>query len=155
MILEHITYLIEELEDRLTDFILHKHVADRAGLHYDLRIKRLDRNTVISFAIPNADIPTGIKKSLLVTNFEHGPEWTKIKTLKIEKGYGKGDISTIQQGSMEIHEWDFKTNKINFTVSNSKGPLKGTYYIIPAKFKDSKPEVRKNQYLLFRAKTQK
>jgi|GEM_PF-900573 hypothetical protein len=157
-ILNDIIDLIEESAAKKekvikTEYILHKHVADRAGLHYDLRIRRTDKFSVLSFAIPNADIPTENKKALLVTNFEHGPQWTKIKKLTIPKGmYGAGEITTVQQGKMIIHSWD-KNNKIKFTVKKGD-PLNGTYYIIPANFKDQKPKDKGKQYLMFRAKEQ-
>ena len=147
----------EEPQDQTTEFVLHKHVADKAGLHWDLRIKRLDRNTVSSFAIPEAKIPKGTKdKVLCVTNFEHDPKWTKIKSVKIPSGYGAGTISTLQQGEMIVHRWESDNSRINFTVkSKSRKFLNGTYYLIQPKFKTSKVKDRKSQFLLFKSKTQK
>jgi hypothetical protein len=148
MILEHISSLIEELNSAVqTKYILHKHEADRAGLHFDLRIKRLDKNTVISFALPKAEVPSGTKKVLLVTNFDHNFIWTSIKTITIPKGiYGAGEISTLQKGSMEIYKWD---DKNNITFSCKGDYLNGIYHIIRANFKDSDKD---NQYLFFKAK---
>ena len=150
-ILSYTINLIEELElnsavqERKAKFILHRHDANRAGIHLDLRVQQLD-NQVISFAIPKADIPSGREKFLAVTNFLHEPKWVDIDDVEIESGYGAGRINLLEKGSLTIHKWD---DKNNITFSFRGDYLNGTYHIIRAKFKGSNKD---NQYLFFKSK---
>jgi hypothetical protein len=130
-----------------TKFILHRHDANRAGIHYDLRLQQLDGDKkVLSFAIPKADIPGGREKYLAVTNFLHEPKWVDIDDIDIPEGYGAGRIELLEKGTMDIYKWD-KKNNITFSFNGKH--LKGIYHIIRAKFKGSDKD---NQYLFFAAK---
>ena len=107
-------------------FVIHEHHAERAKLHYDIRLEK--DGVLKSWAcrkIPEL-ISGESKKILLNQTPDHDyDEWIKFKG-PIESGYGKGMVYIWDQGSFYEIKWDehiiidFKAKKI-----------KGIYVIIP------------------------
>lgn len=108
-------------------YVIHKHNAFRAGLHYDLRIKYLDKNKLASFAVPKDKFPKGPgSKSIAIKVPDHGMAWLNKDNVEIPKGeYGGGFIKTVQKGMASVLFWTDKV--IVFEVKGSIAD--GRYYM--------------------------
>lgn len=138
----------------LEKFILHKHDAKTAGLHWDFRVSIPNRDLLASFAIPKARIPQKPgDKVLLVRTSDHGRYWLNIENMTIPDGeYGAGEITTLQKGVCEIEGWS--NNHITFVIHGDKNIeyFNGRYALI--KFKGSKTHDRENLWVLVKTKKQ-
>jgi len=105
-------------------FVIQKHDADKAGLHFDLRLEN-DKGTLSSWSIPKHKLPSGSEKLLAVKTEDHPIEYMDFKG-KIPSGYGKGNVKIHDKGTYK--ELDKSTNKIIFTLRGKKE--KGTYNLI-------------------------
>lgn len=119
-------------------FIVHKHLADRAGLHYDLRLEK--DGVLISWATRKLDdlVNNKIQKIMLFRQPDHDMDWIDWKG-KIESGYGKGRVDIWDKGTYTTHRW---TDKLITVTFNGK-TLKGDYSFVRYKnewlfFKKSK-----------------
>ena len=125
-------------------FVLMKHQAKKAGLHYDLRFKIPGKNDWDSYVI-RKNIPTGSEKRMVIRTTIHS-EKEALLTGKIETGYGAGILTKEDYGDCEILL--YKPGKhiaINFKGSK----LKGIYHFINmAKIGRGKGK----QYLFFKGK---
>lgn len=125
-------------------FILVKHQAKKAGLHYDLRFKIPDSKDWDSFALRKG-IPKGNEKVLAVRTTIHSEKEAKFVG-KIESGYGAGVLTKYDSGSCDILIYE-PGNHIEIRFNGSK--LKGIYHFINMK-KIGRGEI--NQYLFFKGK---
>lgn len=131
-----------------TRYTIHEHRADRAGLHYDLRLQK--RNDVYSFALPKAKLPD--EKSVILaiqTHVDHNDLSVLKFSGNIPKGkYGSGNITVIDHGQYEILDWSDDSSKIIFYVPYQFGgqSLQGKYYLV----KTSK----ENQFVFGKSKNQ-
>jgi len=125
-------YIIEAIRKVIATnkFVIHEHYADRAGLHYDIRI---EYNGVLkSWATKKApeliEIPS--KKIQLFQTPDHDfNEWIKF-TGRISSGeYGAGTVKIWDTGNVKIYKWENKSKILDF---NGK-KIKGKYAIIQPK----------------------
>jgi bifunctional non-homologous end joining protein LigD len=122
-------------------FLIHDHLADRVGQHYDIRI---EHNGVLeSWACRYApELAEGTKKKILIIKQpDHNLEWFDFEG-EISDGYGKGKVKIWDKGSVKKIKWDDNHKTIEFNGSN----IKGIYHII--RYTGGK----KTQYLMFKAK---
>lgn len=121
-------------------FIIHKHYADRAGLHYDLRIEHNCK--LASWAtrkLPDL-INNKLQKIVLFKQPDHEPDWFDFEG-EIDSGYGKGKVLIWDKGIYKLIKWDDKSIIIDFSGTK----IKGKYVIL-------KYTGHKDQYLMFRKK---
>ena len=112
---------------RLTKMVLQSHDAHKAGKHYDLRLKYLNKNSLASWALVRAEIPQKPgDKVLAVRTSDHDMMWLNFSgTIPRGQG-GAGKVKIEQSGIAEILAWN--NNIISFRVD---GPvLKGKYALI-------------------------
>jgi len=103
--------LFEYSGPRNVRFVVQKHNADRAGLHYDLRIEYGKK--LKSWASRNLPQAIDGKKIMLFSTPDHDLEWLTF-TGVIEDGYGKGTVEIWDSGQCEILQWKKNKIKINF-----------------------------------------
>lgn len=117
----------------LSVFTLHYHHADKAGDHYDLRLKNPLTNKVHSFTFPKAKIPTQKNELVLVipTHVDNNDDSLNFSGVIPQNQYGAGKIDIMQKGEVEIREWGDK--KLTLVFKSKKGPLNGTYHLIGIK----------------------
>lgn len=127
---------------KTTNYVIHEHLAKRAGKHYDLRIQYLDKEPLISFALPKARFPESKEKMLAIRTPDHPAKWLRINRMVLKGSgdiyddptYGEGTIRSVQKGRAEILKWD--DNHIIFKID---GPIaSGKYTLIKFKSKRSK-----------------
>ena len=128
-----------------SNFVLMRHQAKRAGLHFDLRFRIPGKKDWDSYAIRKG-IPIGSEKRMIVKTTIHSENNAKF-TGKVPKGeYGEGIISEEDSGSCDILKYD-PGNHIEIRFNGSK--LKGIYHFINMKKIGRGTE---NQYLFFKGK---
>ena len=106
-------------------FIVHKHDAIRAGLHYDLR---LEKDKVLKcWAIRNLPELLNHKKSkvLAIQTEDHNIKWFDFEG-PITSEYGRGTMLVFDKGVYQIIEWSPKKIVINFQGVK----LQGKYSLI-------------------------
>jgi DNA ligase D-like protein (predicted 3'-phosphoesterase) len=109
-------------------FVIHEHHAQRAGLHYDLRLEK--DNVLKSWAtrkLPDL-VNLKTKKIQLFPTPDHDITWIDFKG-DILDGYGKGKVLIWDSGSYEIRKW---TNKSIVLYFNGK-KIKGLFIIVKTK----------------------
>lgn len=105
-------------------FVIQKHDADIAKLHFDLRLEN-DSGAMSSWAVPKHKLPKEGEK-LLAQKVEDHPLSYRTFSGKIEEGYGKGDVKIHDSGVYEEIEWS--AGKIKFKLNGKKE--KGTYVLV-------------------------
>lgn len=116
---------IKKTFSRKTPYVIHEHLAKRAGRHYDLRIKRLKGNLLESWALPKAKFPQEFgEKTLAVRTNPHSRLWLYFEG-EITEGHGKGLVKIVQKGEAEILGWGptYITFKIDGPVASGKFTL--------------------------------
>jgi DNA polymerase Ligase (LigD) len=136
-------------------FVIHSHAAEKAGLHYDLRLefpvmslhkalgsyegKRipgtrepLDKypngpGTVFrSFAVKKHTLPTADKKLFIVETEDHPISYGSFHGT-IESGYGKGEVDIFDKGTFELLNVD---GDKKYTIDFKGKKLNGIYALI-------------------------
>jgi len=104
-------------------FVIQKHNAEIAGLHYDVR---LESNGVLLSWVLRIVPPTsrGIKR-LAIPVADHSLNWANF-TGEITYGYGKGTVSLWDRGSVS---WEKTIPPLIFNLSGNK--LNGRYALLP------------------------
>ncbi len=129
-------------------FVVMKHNADKAGLHYDLRYKMSNSNNWNSFAVRKG-VPTEIGKKVLAVKTTIHTESEALFTGKIKKGeYGAGTLSKEDGGSCEI----IKDTKKHIALDLKGSKYKGLYHLISTGFVDK--DYKKPTYFLFKGREQ-
>ena len=87
-------------------FVIHEHKANRAGLHYDLRLETSfpgKGKGLLSFASRKlqALLDKKLKRVLLFETAWHETFWLHFKGV-IAEGYGKGELSILDSGKYEL-----------------------------------------------------
>lgn len=95
-------------------YVLQRHYADKAGLHYDFRIS--DGDKVSSWAIPKG-LPNDDKKRLAIEQPEHTTDSMNFEG-KISEGYGKGTVEIDQEGDINII--DMSPDKVKFSINGTE-----------------------------------
>jgi hypothetical protein len=83
------------------DFVIHEHHAEKAGLHYDLRLVDPATHIAHSWAIRNLPINTSGQKALAVRQPDHTEKYTKFEGI-LTDGYGKGIVKIYKAGKAEV-----------------------------------------------------
>lgn len=130
-----------------TRFVVMKHSAIRAKLHYDLRIRKPGSNMWMSFAIKKGiPIQQGIKHLAIQTD-DHS-EKDALFTGRIEKGkYGGGLIEKYDSGTCTI----LKMNNRHVAIDFKGNKIKGRYHMV-ATYSFEKGGT--NNFLIFKGKEQ-
>ena len=93
-------------ENKSYRFVIHKHEAKKAGLHYDLRILTEKKRIAASFA--SRTLPSllhGTKKRILLfAQPFHDSSWVTQRKydFEIPEGYGAGKIIFYSEGSLDV-----------------------------------------------------
>jgi bifunctional non-homologous end joining protein LigD len=128
----------------MAKFIVVKHEAKRAGLHYDLRFEMPNSNLWASFAVPKG-VPTEPgKKVLAVRTHDH----TKEEALylgTIRQGYGAGKLSKWDSGNCTVKKFEDRHIVVDFKGSK----VKGLYHFVKSPYGG---KVKQKQYFLFKGK---
>ena len=117
----NINHLIMEALSPSLKFIIHKHQAEKAGLHYDLRIEH--NNMLLSWAsrkIPNI-VAGDVNKIMLFQQPDHEMDWFDFSGT-IDDGYGKGKVEIWDKGTYETVKWEEDHYTIIFHGTKIKGP---------------------------------
>lgn len=106
-------------------FMIHKHFANRAGLHYDLRLGQ--NGILLSWAcrkLPQL-ISGETTKIMLFKQPDHDASWFNFHG-EISDGYGAGNVQMWDKGTYKI----INSNEIKFTVIFKGTKLNGKYTFI-------------------------
>lgn len=127
-------------------FIIVKHEAKKAGLHYDLRFKMPKSQNWASFAVRKG-VPTEPgKKVLAVRTHDHSTKEALMIGV-IKDGYGAGKLTKWDDGQCIIHKYGPSHMAIEF-----KGrKVKGLYHLISTGV-IRKQDYKSKQYMLFKGK---
>jgi len=128
-------------------FILLKHQAKKAGLHFDLRFKMPGKKDWDSYMIKKG-IPTGSEKRMVVRTTIHSED-EALFTGEIKSGYGSGILSKLDSGSADILR--YKPDK-HIVIRFHGSKLQGVYHFINLS-RLEKGNV--NQYYFFRGRSLK
>lgn len=114
-------------------YVLHLHMAKRAGKHYDFRIHYPNKKALASFAIPKAKFPKMGEKLLAIKTPDHPVKWLTW-TDPIIQGYGTGTFKILQSGYADVIGWGPR-----FITFELKGKYADGRFVLikPAKGKNS------------------
>ena len=126
-------------------FVIMKHEAKKAGLHYDLRFRIPKSKDWDSYAIRKG-VPTEAGKKVLAIKTTIHSEKEALLTGNITDGYGAGKLTKWDNGTCIIHKYNDKHITIEFKGSK----VKGIYHMISTGFIDK--DFKKPTYLLFKGK---
>lgn len=103
-----------------TRFVIHSHQADKAGLHYDLRLEK--DNVLKSWSTRKLPEIINIqsKKIQLFPTPDHDLFWLKFSG-EIKDGYGKGKVSIWDSGTFQIRKWTDKSIVLDFDGKQIQG----------------------------------
>jgi len=102
-------------KDKVLQYVLQKHLAEKAGKHDDLRF---GDKSLYSWAVPKG-LPAPGEKRLALRQPQHSPDYAGF-TGDIKSGYGKGRVSTTDRGTVVVSKATPK--QINFTIAHRKHP---------------------------------
>ncbi|MEM4483548.1 MAG: hypothetical protein QXS19_06500 [Candidatus Methanomethylicia archaeon] len=86
-------------------YIIHEHRAEKAGLHYDLRIE-IAKDKIISIAFRN--YPLGKDRAMGIIQPLHESYWMTFQG-EIKQGYGKGKLKIVDKGLADFFVTERKT----------------------------------------------
>jgi bifunctional non-homologous end joining protein LigD len=130
-----------------TRFIVVKHDAKKARLHYDLRIKLINSDNWLSFAVRKGVPLTPGEKVLAIKTRLHSTE-EALFVGKIESGYGAGTLEMWDEGPCIFNK--YSPAHLILTFEGKK--VKGLYHMINTGVTD-KSKYKHQQYILFKGKT--
>lgn len=126
-------------------FIVVKHDAKKARLHYDLRFVMPNSKTWISFAVRKGVPEKTGEKVLAVRTHDHSEE-EALFLGKLESGYGAGTLTKYDDGQCIIYKF-----KSSHMVVDFKGrKIKGIYHLINTGLFDKKSKYKHQQFILFK-----
>ena len=99
------------------DFVLQRHKARRAGLHYDLRLS--DGQKAYSWAVRKG-LPEPGKKHLAIRQSDHIPSYMQFIGRIAPDQYGAGSVTIAEAGKTKIHQ--AMPKKVKFTILSKKDP---------------------------------
>lgn len=116
---------------KFVPFVLHEHHADKAGLHYDLRLRYPYKQKMASWVVRY--LPDEKQKRLAIQVEDHPMSWNTFSGTIPKGSYGAGEVKIAQSGKAEIIQWAktfivFKVEgkllngKFTLTKANSIGP---------------------------------
>jgi len=125
-------------------FIIVKHDAKKARLHYDLRFKMPKSKNWMSFAVRKG-VPTETGKKVLVVRTHDHDEKEALFLGIIKDGYGAGKLAKWDDGKCILTK--FSPSHIIIEFKGKK--VKGVYHLINTGVFNKK-EYKKQHYLLFK-----
>lgn len=126
-------------------FVIIKHEAKRAGLHYDLRFKMPTSNMWASFAVRKG-VPTSPGQKVLAVRTHDHTRDEALYTGRIKEGYGAGKLTKFDGGSCIILK--YSTGHIALDFKGSK--IKGVYHLVSTGVIDK--DYKSKSYMLFKGK---
>jgi DNA ligase D-like protein (predicted 3'-phosphoesterase) len=124
-------------------FVIQMHQANRAGLHYDIRLGHEDvLKSWASRKLPEL-IDDLTQKIMLFQTPDHDPSWKDFQG-KIDDGYGAGYVHIWDKGTFKEIYWKKDHISVEFTGSKIKG--KYTFVLYPDK------KSKETQWLFFKSK---
>jgi len=123
--LEFAIKLLEAYKEKQYKYVIHKHAAYKAGLHYDLRIEK-DNKKLDSWAVRKGPPEKPGEKRLAVKQPVHKSWWLTFKG-EIPKGeYGGGKFEIWDTGTLK--KLVDRENDMVFEIISSK-KLEGKYIL--------------------------
>ncbi|NCC45271.1 MAG: hypothetical protein EOM18_17185, partial [Clostridia bacterium] len=101
--------------DRPLKYVLHSHLAEKAGPHHDLRI---GDNSMYSWAIRKG-LPAPGKKHYAARQPQHSVAYNTFRGI-LSSGYGKGKVDIADSGSVFVSH--ASPDKIKFTIAHKRYP---------------------------------
>lgn len=129
-------------------YILLKHDAKQAGLHYDLRFEMPKSKKWASFALPKAEVPTEPNKRVTIIRTHDHTKEEALFTGTIEKGYGTGTLKEIESGKCEIQKFSDKHMVVKFNGRK----LNGTYQFVNTSLFDKSKHKPDTRFMFFKSK---
>ena len=126
-------------------FIVVKHDAKKARLHYDLRFVMPNSKNWMSFAVRKGVPEKPGTKVLAVRTHDHDRK-EALFTGEIKEGYGAGKLTKWDGGSCIIHKYGISHMFIEFKGSK----VKGMYHLVSTGVIDK--DYKKQTYMLFKGK---
>ena len=125
-------------------FIIVKHDAKKARLHYDLRFRMPNSKNWASFAVRKG-VPTEAGKKVLAVKTHDHTEKEALFLGIIKSGYGAGKLTKFDDGPCVIHK--YKSSHIVVEFKGKK--VKGVYHLINTGVFNRK-DYKKQQFMLFK-----
>jgi len=125
-----------------SQFVVIKHEAKRAGLHYDFRFKLEKSELWASFAVPKGVPEKAGEKVLAIRTPDHNKK-DALFTGNQASGYGAGKFTRWDGGSCEILKYSDK--HISIKLNGSK--FKGVYHLY-----NIASGTKQKQYYFFKGK---
>jgi len=127
-------------------FILIKHDAKKARLHYDLRFRMAKSKLWASFAC-RKEVPTKPGPKILAIRTRDHDEKEALFVGEIKEGYGAGKLSKLDDGACIIEKYTSPHIVVNFKGKK----LRGVYHLVSVGVVDKK-KYKDQQYMLFKGK---
>ena len=108
-------------------FVIQKHAAERAGLHYDLRLER--DGTLVSWAVRRGLPLTAGEKHFAARTEDHPMEYLDFEAQIPSGEYGGGEMRIFDRGTYEALEWE--PNKMTVRLEGQR--VRGEYHIVQTK----------------------
>ncbi len=108
-------------------FVIQKHAAERAGLHYDLRLER--DGTLVSWAVRRGLPMVSGEKHFAARTEDHPMEYLEFEAQIPSGEYGGGEMRIFDFGTYEALEWE--PNKMTVRLEGER--VRGEYHIVQTK----------------------
>ena len=105
-------------------FVIQKHAAQRAGLHYDLRLER--DGTLVSWAVRKGLPTVPGEKHFAARTEDHPLEYLDFEAWIPSGEYGGGEMRIFDRGTYDVLEWE--TNKMTVRLNGER--IKGEYHLV-------------------------
>jgi DNA ligase D-like protein (predicted 3'-phosphoesterase) len=130
-------------------FVVMKHEAKRAGLHYDLRFKIPGSKKWASFAVRKG-IPLEPGVKVLAIRTEDHTEYGALFTGVMASGYGKGVLTRWDFGYCDVEKYTTTHIVLNFRGNK----VKGLYHLLNTKYTltNVSDSDKQQSYMLFKGK---
>jgi DNA ligase D-like protein (predicted 3'-phosphoesterase) len=129
----------------LSQFVIMKHNARKAGLHFDFRFEDPNSNMWVSFAVPKGISRKHGKKVLAIKTTNHTRK-EALLTGYIKDGYGAGQLRKWDGGNCTI----LKYSRSHISIRFNGKRIFGIYHFISTVKAGDK---NKNSYFLFKSET--
>jgi len=131
---------------KLPLYLIQEHAADKAGLHWDLRLQAIDntgKQVLYSWAFPKG-VPKkeGIKR-LALRMPDHEMSWASFEGIIPKGEYGAGKVSIYDKGFYKPIK--ISRGKMLFEIMGKK--IKGVYCLTVMRGDDSKWFLEKQQII--------
>jgi len=129
-------------------FIVVKHDAKKARLHYDLRFVMPNSKLWMSFAVRKG-VPTETGSKVLAVRTHDHDEEEALFLGTIKDGYGAGKLSKFDDGRCIIK----KFTSSHMTIDFKGRKVKGIYHLINVGLFDKSKKYKHQQFILFKGGT--